>query len=186
MLPSGGARDTLCGHLWNHKSQRSTALGPQRLDIKHAKQHHFAKHIFCMFTKSPFSWYPLLDAVIYIEIAVNIYENSIKWKEIFRRLLSIAFPLVCNDDASCKERFVNMTKLHHLTNLHHHTLVHEHLIYVSLDKWVNQIGHNWEIACRIRLLLFLACAAKLGIWVISNICMANDNKWRRNIWWRGK
>ena len=108
--------------LWNHKSQRSTALGPQRLDIKHTKQQHFAKHIFCMFTKSPFSWYPLLGAVIYIDIAVNIYENSIKWKEIFTRLLSIAFPLVCNEDVSCMERFVNMTKLHHMTNLHHHTL----------------------------------------------------------------
>ena len=122
MLPSGGARDTLCGQSWNHKSQSSTALGQQRLDIKHAKQQHFAKHIFCMFTKSLFSWYPLWDAVIYIEIVVNINENSIKWKKIFTRLLSIAFPLSCNDDASCRERFVNMTKLHHLRDLHHHML----------------------------------------------------------------
>ena len=79
-------------------------------------------HILHVHQKSVFVIYPLWDAVIYIEIAVNIYENSIKWKEIFTRLLSIAFPLACNDDASCRERFVNMTKLHHLTDLHHHTL----------------------------------------------------------------
>ena len=49
--------------------------------VKGLKQLHFAKHIFSMFTKSPFSSCPLLDAVIYIEIAVIIYENSIKWNE---------------------------------------------------------------------------------------------------------
>ena len=59
--------------------------------VKGLKQLHFAKHIFSMITKSPFSSYPLLNAVIYIEIAVIIYENSIKWKKIFTRLLSIAF-----------------------------------------------------------------------------------------------
>ena len=110
MLPPGRARNTLCGQLGNRKSQRSTASGPQRLDIKHAKQQHFAKHIFSMFTKSSFSWYPFLDAVIYIEIVVNIYENRIKWKEIFTRLLSITFALVCNEDSSCRECFVKKNK----------------------------------------------------------------------------
>ena len=59
-----------------------------------------------MVTESPFSWYPHLDAVIYIEITVNIHENSIKWKEIFTRLLSIALAPVCNEDASWRVRFV--------------------------------------------------------------------------------
>ena len=100
--------------------------------IKHAKQQHLAKRIFSMVTESPFSWYPHLDAVIYIEITVNIHENSIKWKEIFTRLLSIAFAPVCNEDASWRERFVKMTKLHHLTNWHHHTLVS------SLCSWLTK------------------------------------------------
>ena len=143
MPPSGGARDTLCEELENHKTQSFTASGPQRFDTKHAKQQHFAKHIFSMFTKSPFSWDPFLDAVIYIEIVVNIYENSIKWKEIFTRLLSIAFALVCNEDASHRERFVNMTKLHHLTNLHHHTLDLCGFTRVKRRCWSLTCVWNW-------------------------------------------
>ena len=159
MLPSGGARDTLCGHLGNRPSQRSTALGPQRLDIKHAKQEHFEKHIFSMFSKSPFSRYPLLDAVIYIEIAVNIYANSIKWKEIFTRLLSIALAIVCNEDASFRERFVNMTKLHRLTNLHHHTLLilfsEIHIVIINSIAIVDRVDlHGLSFVFLVSLYMF--------------------------------